>query len=489
MRTSQVDRLEAKDLTLAQFRSEYDEKRRPVVIAGGASAWKARAWTVDHLKEVLGDRMVQVNHNPTKIFDLNESTVARMMPFREAADVITSTGKGTYYLQQVEVRAVFPELLPDIPMPEFLDQKAELDALNLWFGAAGCISPLHFDKSDNFLAQIMGTKRLFLFAPSDGENLYPNRETSTPHVSRVDAFRPDYDAFPRFADAQAFETVLGPGDILFIPTGWWHAVETVETSFSLNFWWASPAKRAARLDARCRWVDLFTHDVAAASAFYAALFGWTIDEGAGSTCSVGGRTIGRIRRGATTEAHWVPYLNVTNAEELAAKAKANGGDVVAGSSSEEANGDRRLIVVDPAGAAIGLWQHRERDESEPLEVPGSIRVIELFFTPDQDQVAFHAATFGWSVSAPMPTPKGTYRVFAQELGVPVGGALPMPAAAGDARSHWIPYFRVADCSAIAQKISELGGSIVVPPTDMFRGRVFITIARDPTGAMFAMIAV
>jgi lysine-specific demethylase 8 len=33
------------------------------------------------------------------------------------------------------------------------------------------------------------------------------------------------------------ETVLHPGDMAFIPKGWWHEVEALTPSFSVSFWW------------------------------------------------------------------------------------------------------------------------------------------------------------------------------------------------------------------------------------------------------------
>jgi ribosomal protein L16 Arg81 hydroxylase len=56
-------------------------------------------------------------------------------------------------------------------------------------------------------------------------------------VSAVDVEAPDAaEHFPAFANAKPFDTVLGPGDVLFIPRGWWHYVRSLTPSFSVNFW-------------------------------------------------------------------------------------------------------------------------------------------------------------------------------------------------------------------------------------------------------------
>lgn len=43
--------------------------------------------------------------------------------------------------------------------------------------------------------------------------------------------------FPEFEKAKYQEAILGPGECLYIPLGWWHYVESVTASFSVSFWW------------------------------------------------------------------------------------------------------------------------------------------------------------------------------------------------------------------------------------------------------------
>ena len=40
-----------------------------------------------------------------------------------------------------------------------------------------------------------------------------------------------------FKKAEYIEGILGPGDGLFIPVGWWHYVRSLDVSFSVSFWW------------------------------------------------------------------------------------------------------------------------------------------------------------------------------------------------------------------------------------------------------------
>ena len=62
----------------------------------------------------------------------------------------------------------------------------------------------------------------------------------------VDPAAPDLDRYPRFAEAMAVAEsgVLAPGDAIYIPFHWWHAVDSLDpVSIFMNYWW-NPAPKA-----------------------------------------------------------------------------------------------------------------------------------------------------------------------------------------------------------------------------------------------------
>ena len=99
-----------------------------------------------------------------------------------------------------------------------------------------------------------------MYAPHHSRLLYPHTEGLNTNSSRIDldadfaslppngeeaagvstedgASPPAYPQFPGFADVPYMDCVLGPGQMLYMPPGWWHYVRSLSTSCSVSFWW------------------------------------------------------------------------------------------------------------------------------------------------------------------------------------------------------------------------------------------------------------
>lgn len=109
------------------------------------------------------------------------------------------------------------------------------------------------------------------------------------------------------------------------------------------------------------WNELLTNDVEAARTFYAALFGWTYDDisspVAYATFAVGGQMAGGLgaldrMRAAGNQPRWLVYFKVTDADDAAAAAVANGGSVVAGPWDSEYG--RMAVLAGPAGETFAI---------------------------------------------------------------------------------------------------------------------------------------
>lgn len=147
------------------------------------------------------------------------------------------------YLGSTELEGSFPGLRKS----NDLGLQAQEPLVSLWLGNRARVSA-HFDLPDNIACVVAGRRRFTLFPPEQLSNLYVGPLDHTPAgqpISLVDVANPDLERFPRFAQAlEHAQTVeLMPGDAIFIPSQWWHAVEALEPINALvNFWWRqSPA--------------------------------------------------------------------------------------------------------------------------------------------------------------------------------------------------------------------------------------------------------
>lgn len=134
-------------------------------------------------------------------------------------------------------------------LPGFRDMNdvavPDKDALvSFWLGNNTRVSA-HFDFPDNVACVVAGRRRFTLFPPEQIENLYVGPIDRTPSgqaISLVDFANPDLEKHPRFATAleSALSYELEPGDAIFIPSMWWHHVESLsDFNLLVNYWWIS----------------------------------------------------------------------------------------------------------------------------------------------------------------------------------------------------------------------------------------------------------
>ena len=135
----------------------------------------------------------------------------------------------------------------DAVLPGFLDANrlglGDRDALvSLWLGNRSRVAA-HYDLPDNLAVVAAGRRRFTVFPPEQIHNLYMGPLDPTPAgqpISLVDFEAPDFERFPRFAQAlEAGEVAeLAPGDAIFIPSMWFHHIEGLApVNLLINAWW------------------------------------------------------------------------------------------------------------------------------------------------------------------------------------------------------------------------------------------------------------
>lgn len=225
-------------LSREDFLREHYSVNQPVIITGMMENWPAmQKWNLDFFKTQLGDREVEVQfgRNSDANYEINSTSHKRMMPFAEYIDLIKNTDKtNDFYMtanNDSKNRDALIELWADIvQLPEYLSQQQSNRGF-LWLGPAGTITPFHHDLTNNFMAQVIGRKRLRMIPACELANVYNNKHVFTP----IDGRNLDLGRYPNLADAQILECVLEPGEVLFLPVGCWHFVEGLEVSATITF--------------------------------------------------------------------------------------------------------------------------------------------------------------------------------------------------------------------------------------------------------------
>lgn len=112
------------------------------------------------------------------------------------------------------------------------------------------------------VVQVVGRKSVWLAPPTVSRSMSSYAEASysgtnssdepgmsngvLSNTSRIDVFSDyrttnrnmssDYALFQETVVPEAMSTILEPGDVLFFPPGWWHAMRSETVSFSVSMW-------------------------------------------------------------------------------------------------------------------------------------------------------------------------------------------------------------------------------------------------------------
>ena len=124
------------------------------------------------------------------------------------------------------------------PISELLTLNPSRSSVNVWIGQPHVIAHCHYDGYHNFYAQFFGTKKFTLFRPTNWPGLYPYPFLHPSHAqAQVNlSERMEVERFPLVHSVEAVEIVLHPGDLLYIPPLWFHHVESMSVSISVNVW-------------------------------------------------------------------------------------------------------------------------------------------------------------------------------------------------------------------------------------------------------------
>jgi hypothetical protein len=228
-----------RSISWAEFLCNYYELNQPVILSRIMRNWKATAlWDPAYLRNLCGDELVEVmsGRNSDPHYEMNLSSHKKLLPFSQYVDLVLTSGETNDFYMTANNHffetSAGQKLLEDISVfPEYLDPDRLQGHAFLWFGPAGTVTPLHHDTSNILFAQVHGRKNFTLISPNQTPLVY--NEIGV--FSEVDCGEPNFDKYPAFQKVHKREVILAPGQVLFIPVGWWHYVRALDVSISVSF--------------------------------------------------------------------------------------------------------------------------------------------------------------------------------------------------------------------------------------------------------------
>ncbi len=216
------------------FLQNYLSNSRPVVIKNYTTSWPAYTkWNYEYFKKKAGNITVPLYDSSKVTPDKKVNEPATHMKFADYLDLIAKQ-PSDLRIFLFNIFKEIPSLVKDYKMPTFLDGYLDKFPM-MFFGGRGSKVFPHFDLdlSHVFLAHFGGKKKCMLFSPECSEKLY-KIPFAVHNLEDIDLENPDFETYPALNGLQGQEVILEHGDILFIPTGWWHYMYYTDDSFSLS---------------------------------------------------------------------------------------------------------------------------------------------------------------------------------------------------------------------------------------------------------------
>lgn len=229
------------------------------------------------------------------------------------------------------------------------------------------------------------------------------------------------------------------------------------------------------------WLDYAASDLAAATAFYGPLLGWSSEPlgddwvfKKGDTMVAGLTT---TPSDGTHPAGWMPYLLSLDVDSTSLAAHSNGGDVL-GRHGEI------IIVKDSQDALVGAWSPGEHKVFVYAAEPGHPVWYELHAENYDSALEFYQNVFEWEPETLADTPEFRFSTLGSGDAA-VAGIFDAKNELGAHPTFWLVYFGVESADDAATKVVELGGAVLDGPTDTPYGK--LVHATDPAGNRFSLM--
>jgi hypothetical protein len=239
MHLASIDKFE--DISLTDFQNNYYNPMKPVILTGLAKKWPAyKKWNWDFFQEVVGNTEVGVYNNIKSDAYTPVNKADGYMKFGEYLNMVK---KGPVELR-IFLFNIFqhaPQLVNDFTWPEHLLKGFVKKFPMLFTGGAGSITHMHFDIDLSHImhTQFLGRKRVLLFPHQEQYNIY-RKPWEVMSFVNFEKYFDDYNSkldlnkFPAVNLAKGYEVILEHGDTLFMPAGYWHHMEYLDSGFAMS---------------------------------------------------------------------------------------------------------------------------------------------------------------------------------------------------------------------------------------------------------------
>jgi oxalate decarboxylase/phosphoglucose isomerase-like protein (cupin superfamily) len=242
-----------------QFVQEVYQSKIPILLKDAPiKDWKANLWTPDYIKQKIQllDRVAMQQDSNIFVYEERYRPMAglkkvlrkspkqwKTMLTEDFFHAMENEKSHYYYSAKINAKNGFGKLQDDVkgdffllPNPRNISMKPQYSSVNVWIGK-NVITHAHYDASPNFYVQLYGKKKFILFAPEQYKNLYLHPFAHPKdRQSEVNFENPNYKLFPNYRKAKAIEVTLEKGDVLYLPPYWFHRVESLDLSISVNVW-------------------------------------------------------------------------------------------------------------------------------------------------------------------------------------------------------------------------------------------------------------
>lgn len=233
--TARIDEFaNANKLDPERFRAECVTAHRPLVLRGFVSQW-LEGWDPERPAEHLPKRPIRVLTTCSDGFTIKRAVLSPSDLVRKLQLDPRLPQEGTGWRFAVETEA--PELLERWPLPRVYRGRPKY---YLMIGQDTITRCHYHTRHHAMICQVHGKKRIVVYPPEDGALLHPH-PIWKPHfeISTFDPTASETRRHPSLESAHPSEATLEPGDALFVPAPWWHAVYGIGLTVSATMGWAA----------------------------------------------------------------------------------------------------------------------------------------------------------------------------------------------------------------------------------------------------------